>query len=714
LINFIKSKLTYDRFIVLFTFTSFFILGVLGSKDDIVNRNSLSCLDWFVAEVIKVSDYYSNYHDFSYLMRGMEAVSVIIFVIYLFKILIKKENNYLYLAICSAVLAQYLVFLNRISYAYFGYALSFIFSLKSKKVLNEDYLDNFFKYFLPIVIILAIVLRIYSLNYLVDYFEGEISPYSAGATSFRGLWKASVGTNGPWSPLGYLYYFPLLLITEIFGSSLYALRLSSVFLDLFSITVLYFVVKSLFNFRTSAIAYILYSITPLFVGWSRSDIFPLGSTSWVAMILVWSTYNLLVSQRVKYFIITSIFMALSWHQYPSGQAAVLIPCLSIFIYSIFNVKFLYNNLYKLVFILLGLLLWIIGQNIVIFFAIGKFSVVEYPGYLRLLGNRFPAGYEYATENISTNYIYTLSSQILNNLIILVKGMYCKVDVVFHQTFIPAPHSFHGRALPWFIVSLFICGVALVAKINRKIFLVLIMWFFTGMLPGILSDYAYIKRAATIYPVIVLFASVTLSVFLNSLCTNSFFKRVVQLAFTSLFFVNLSINFQYWFSQHRWNIAKPETVLLTESIKKVIKSNRIIVFDVCTYYGEGKYTYLLQDALNNEENIPTVWYVTSREPIKKIQQLSTDPKKLVDEVENNDWYYLWTDLFYQIGLYEKANWESVIYILEEGSFECENGGKDTPTHKKIEAIKKHCKNPKYWYSGPTERNKYKLNYIQCSL
>jgi hypothetical protein len=48
------------------------------------------------------------------------------------------------------------------------------------------------------LIVMALILRVYALNTLTNYFEGELSPFSAAAAaSIPGMFEANKGISGP-------------------------------------------------------------------------------------------------------------------------------------------------------------------------------------------------------------------------------------------------------------------------------------------------------------------------------------------------------------------------------------------------------------------------------------------------------------------------------------------------------------------------------------
>ena len=96
--------------------------------------------------------------------------------------------------------------------------------------------------FLAIAIV-AVFFRYYALNRVLDFFEGDLACYMAGATDLQGMLLANIGWEGPWAPMGILYYLPFWVMTAIAGSTVLAVRLASAVIGVLTLVAVYVVVR---------------------------------------------------------------------------------------------------------------------------------------------------------------------------------------------------------------------------------------------------------------------------------------------------------------------------------------------------------------------------------------------------------------------------------------------------------------------------------------
>ena len=151
--------------------------------------------------------------------------------------------------------------------------------------------------------------RFRSLNSLHSFFDGELSPYMAGATNIKGIILANAGVNGPWAPLGYFYYLPIYLNNLFFGSSTFSVRLASAQISLVTIILAYFLGKKIHSKLVGLISATFISLDPIQIFWARTDIHPHGATVWISLLIA---IYLITKNKNK--LVLLLLMALSFHQ----------------------------------------------------------------------------------------------------------------------------------------------------------------------------------------------------------------------------------------------------------------------------------------------------------------------------------------------------------------------------------------------------------------
>ena len=217
----------------------------------------------------------------------------------------------------------------------------------------------------------ALVYRFYALNQIPNDFDGEAAYFMACATSLRGVALVNAGVaNGPWSPFGWLYYIPVHLATELFGSHLLSIRFVSAVTGVVSVPFFWALLRRLGGAVEALLGsvFLAFALTDMF--WSRTDIFPYHAPGLVAIALAWCSYEAIVTERLGYFVLAALFMAVSYHQFPSGQTLFLIPLGAIGIHALLDRGFRKRCWRKALILLVGAALWYQGQSLNLLLATG--------------------------------------------------------------------------------------------------------------------------------------------------------------------------------------------------------------------------------------------------------------------------------------------------------------------------------------------------------
>lgn len=511
-----------------------------------------------------------------------------------------------------------------------------------------------------IVIVVGTLFRTYALNHHLNSFEGEIAPYSAGATSLKGMFYANRGHSGPWSPLGILYYLPIYLTTSSFGVNLHALRLSSALIGIATIPLVYLLANKIAGRGAALFAAALFALDCLHIGWSRSDIYPHGATTWPTLLMCFFLLRASETKKLSWAIAVAVMMGLSWHQYPSGQSAVVIPLVAIAISFVFSRKDFPLRGAQVFVISLGVLLWAIGLPLSYYPVDGQ---IKFLNPFTLTGPRAL----WSSEGISPSaweiaLFVTLKS--LKHLWDFTQGVFFRVPYLFHQEWLPYNPPLMPRSVPWFVASLSgITAAIMIRKRARFETAVLCGWFVAAVLPGILSDHAYPKRMSTTYPLIDILAGIAFAFILANL-KDSRFKgsRLVASTMAIVALIALTIYSTFlWFSGVNFKYGPPPEIAMARELERAITPGTIAIAGLGGGYEPGKFLYLMLDHLTNKQARPNLFIPISNDNLKRFV---IDPKIDGAEVANS-LPYTWTKLADQLPESLSADqWQNISFLILE--------------------------------------------------
>jgi hypothetical protein len=506
--------------------------------------------------------------------------------------------------------------------------------------------------------IAAVVLRVYAINYIVNSFDGELSPYSAGATSLRGMWYANQGYHGPWAPLGMLYYPPVYLTTYLFGTNLVSLRLSSAIVGLLTIPFVYMLAARLGGKSAGHIASALFALNTLHIGWSRTDVHPHGVTTWPTLLMCYFLLKAFDTRKTVWAIGVALMMGLCWHQYPSGQSAVGIPLLAAAIFFIVNGLRLPLPWRHFALLSFGLLLWFLGLPFGRYMVTGQF-VFSNP--FNLTGPRALWGGGDAPQSAFQLAMFT-AQQALIHLRDVLQGLFYKVPYLFHQEWLSYSSDTTSRSVGWVEMPLVtLGGVLLLVSIKRFESAVLISWLIAALLPGILSAQAYPKRLSTFYPALDIIAGLGFVVLIHTITKGLRRWRVYPIRLTAVAALVCAFCFQVhiWFSGRFWKYGEPFEVQLANDASNLIDSRTLTIAFFGGGYDVGKFTYLWLDHITAPANRPNLVYFASH---SEIETLTKKPLLALQRLDTN-WAYIWTKMRDQLSeTVSNKEWKQVVFLV----------------------------------------------------
>jgi hypothetical protein len=526
---------------------------------------------------------------------------------------------------------------------------------------------------LLVVIVVAVGFRFFTLNRVVHYFEGELSPYLVGAADLQGMLLANTAIHGPWAPLGLLFYLPIHLAVSYAGTTVLAVRLASAAIGVATIVAAFLLARTVAGRSAGLTASLLLALDPLQIGWSRSDVHPHGVTAWPALLLAWATLRAIETRATGWFVALTVLMGLSWHQYPSGQPAMLIPPLVLLIHAATHRGFARSVGWRWVLVALGLGAWSVGYSVVHWLGTGRLAGLGH--YFHLLGPRVAAEDPAVTPSLLRHAVDTGAD--------LVKGIYVEIPHLFHQTFIPEiDPSLPLRALPWLVAAFTVVGAAiLLARLPSPRAVVMVVSVLCAVIPAALSDIAYVKRAAVLYPLLAIVAAVGIAALLAAVGA-SLGPRAMRTAVALLLACGLgwtAISSHLWFSGHRYPWGTPPEVVIADAVGRQLRPTTVVITNFWDDYMPGKFTYLLLDDLRREELQPLVWYVTTSTS-DDWPTLIAYPHGAVNAVFARPWYLLWSGLDESLRRIQvEREWRRVVYLIQE----------DEQTGDELERIRALC-------------------------
>jgi len=542
------------------------------------------------------------------------------------------------------------------------------------------------------------------LNQLNRSFDGEISPYMAGATNLKGIILANAGVNGPWAPLGYLYYIPIYFNNLFFGSSILSVRLASAQISILNIILVYLLAKKIHSNFAGLIASAFLALDPMQIFWGRSDIYCHGSTASISIVLaLYLTKNLNNKTSNKFIILFP--MALSFHQYPSGQIAVFIPFVLLSLKKLLykkEVKFLKEfSLYTI-----GFILWIFGFFLKYRLAYGNW---HYPNMINQFGQR-------TSWSQSEGFIKILS-KIINNLFEIITSFFYKMSEKTHQTIIPIFETdyfnVNQQSVIFFSIPFITFAFFVFFKNPRKNFSkygILFACCLCSIIPAIFSSHSYPKRYSNLFPFLYIMGSISISDFISYARQKSRILYTTSLSLITITFaLYFLINNHLFFSGKNFEYGTPIETKVSKFIEERIEDDMIILYRSINHFNYGKYTYLLTDAFNKNKDKVFIWDTGAVRKEKEEEHYIKYPKDVTDYISNS-FLQQWTMLREKLPIVKvHKNWKKVFYIFD---FELhKDKAKILAKYKK--AVMRSCKNAEF--KTIAEINNYrKVEYIVCNI
>ena len=512
------------------------------------------------------------------------------------------------------------------------------------------------------VLAVATGLRLYALDRVVGWFDGELTGYYAAATRLAGIPLANEGVDGSWAPLGLTFYPPYVIALHATGTTVLALRLAAAWVGVLSIPLLYLFVRRLGGATAALAAAALLAVDPLSLGWSRSDVHPHGFTLWPVLLVCLAVLGALRGGGRRAWFATALAMGLAWHQYPSGQVAVLIPPLAVALQASVHGEHRRRLRGGLPFLLLGVLLWFAGLPLSGWLATGR---LQLRNPFTLTGSRAVWSQDVGPADASGRLMLVGRTAVANAADLAI-GLFREARVLSHQDFLPNPRPLPRRTLPWTVAVAGLLGAVLLARRRGDPgAAVLLAWLAVAPLPALFAVEAYPKRAATLFPALICAAAV-FAAWLTAATWPAPARRsrraVAALAGAALL-VQVALTCCSWFSGRQWRTGRPWEIAVTRYVADSIVPATLIVVDGAFTYLDGKLLYLLLDDLAAPARRPNA-YVVFEGDSADFRRIVEYPGTALAYLGRTVWPYRWTRLAGQCGeVAATRDWRRVIWVIE---------------------------------------------------
>jgi hypothetical protein len=451
-----------------------------------------------------------------------------------------------------------------------------------------------------VLVVLAwagLLYRFYALGQFPPDFDGEETFYMACSTTLYGAAQVTFGTEGPWSPLGWLYYLLVFFFTRTCGTTLLSIRFVSAVSGFLAIPLFFGFLRRLAGTLEAVLGTIFLCFGLTEILWSRTDDYPLHAPGVLAIALAWASYEAITTERFRFFVVAAVLMALSYHQYPSGQTSFLIPVGAVFGRSLFARGFLRRSWKGVLVVFLGVALWAAGLGINGLLAGAPFQWRD-PFALNPGKTLWSVPLEHPGPGARARF---LAESALKGVGVIARTQFVEAvpsDFQHHENVppfgdLPVRHTSAPVA-----VLLALGFAALLLRPVRPASLVLLSWLVAGSLPGLLSTFPSSRRMATLFPAYMAVAALTGGLVLRSAVKvlGKTGGRILVAATLLTAFAGLGAvaGFLYLGSA----TSTPRAVRAADAIRPYLKPGTLAVFEAEYYeYTVTQLTYLLLDTLN---------------------------------------------------------------------------------------------------------------------
>jgi hypothetical protein len=354
--------------------------------------------------------------------------------------------------------------------------------------------------------VIALLSRTYALTELPSFFEGEMTISFLSSRTLAGL-----RTYVPWAltanSTGLAHLLPQLLSYELFGTSIYALRLVAVFFGVVTVPLFYWLVRRLAGIGPALAGTVLFIAAPEQLWWSRAE------NSYFILIcflaVVTAHLGLWMVRRFSFpaVLTAALWMPFSRYFYAPGMVLVLYPTL-LYAHGVCCVRGAWRKAWYVVPLLAaGTVMWL--------FSLSAVDAYMHGTSLRFVNPMMNGGvpvWRKQGEFASVSVPELIRLQVVSttrNLGQVAEGL--AYSGGFSQWYQRAnPSSHHPTIVNVGVVVMLALGLGyLLGQVwDRRAFM-LLLWVGLGLLPGVLSTDPAARRILLIFPALYAIVAVLL-------------------------------------------------------------------------------------------------------------------------------------------------------------------------------------------------------------
>lgn len=345
----------------------------------------------------------------------------------------------------------------------------------------------------PLVVLLvagASLARLFALTELPNYFIGEMSVSMLAPVTWNGLWTYIPEAMQTVS-IGCAHLFVQWVAYSVFGSSVFAIRVTAVAFGVAVVWVLYWLVRKIAGRQAGVVTASLAALAPEQLWWSRNENAYFIAVCFAGAMTAWLSWEVRRHPSAGRILWVCLWMACSRLFYLAAVALVVVPPALLLHGVLFEAGQRRRMLVAfLVVSTVGLSGWAMSPTLVSFLGSGEWRFVHPARHGELAAPVEPPGrfaqLEYQGKKVARNALE------VGRALVVHRGFdhwYQRVDRLDRSTWINLAVA--GLAAAGFLLAL--------GQLTRADAALLWLWLAAGLAPALLSEAPDSRRMASAYP-----------------------------------------------------------------------------------------------------------------------------------------------------------------------------------------------------------------------
>lgn len=357
----------------------------------------------------------------------------------------------------------------------------------------------------------ALFLRLYALNQVPAHFEVEMITSMLHGSTWTGI--GVYARNEFFSnSTGIVHLFVQWVTAQLVGSSPYSIRLAAVLMGVACVPLFYTLARRFAGAGASFAGSVLYVTAPEQLFWSRSETTVYIAVALLALLTAHVSLWLIVRRTWTAGFVTAVLIPLSRFFYHGGITLFLLP-IAAYLHALLFVRGTWRSMYRIVpLLLLGLSLWMGGLTLMKGCAAGEFD--------RFINPLIVAGHAPWTQQGAIHESSPLAAArrqaeaVAINLATIATSLAHRTG--FSHWYLRSDPSSRPTLTNVGMVALAAIGLGLcLGQLRDPRAFLLLLWLGLGLLPALLSLAPADRRFAAAFPLLPLFATVSLAYLLRT-------------------------------------------------------------------------------------------------------------------------------------------------------------------------------------------------------